>query len=89
MQTFGFLNVMLNAAAELRSRHWILTYATDCILLNFSPFVATHPRSMWRFLTRTGVNVGQKLQVGPQPVEVGWISSPLQRNCQLLNTLSK
>ena len=41
------------------------------------------------FLTGTGINVGQQFQVGPEPVEVGWVTSPLQCNCQLLDTLSK
>lgn len=40
-------------------------------------------------LTRTRINVGQEFQVGPQPVEVGWVTGPLQRNRQLLNALSK
>lgn len=40
-------------------------------------------------LTRAGINVGQQFQMWPQPVEVGWVSSPLQSNRQLLDTLSK
>lgn len=71
---------MINAAVEIMQ-----LIAFCLIFLLLSLFV----QDRQHFLTRTGVNVGQKLQVGPQPVEVGWISSPLQSNRQLLNTLSK
>lgn len=40
-------------------------------------------------LTRTGINIGQQFQMWPQPVEVSWVSGPLQSNRQLLDTLSK
>ncbi|TNN40348.1 hypothetical protein EYF80_049485 [Liparis tanakae] len=42
-----------------------------------------------RRLTGAGVDVGQQLQVGPQPVEVGGVSGPLQCDRQLLDTLGK
>lgn len=41
------------------------------------------------FFTRTGINVGQELQMWPQSVEVGWVTSSLQCNCQFLDTLRK
>lgn len=40
-------------------------------------------------LTRAGINVSEQLKVGTQPVEISWISSPLESNGEFLNTLGK